>query len=398
MPVGNTDTDDIIIKKSGDLVSNKKFDEALSMVDEVLLSHPANDMAWVAKGVILTYQKKYDDAYGAFDHAVSINPDNQKAIQHREMIAEYKRGLEPANPIEIDEMALQDSQTWDIREYQPNIILYIWPCIGALFFFGGIWGGLISLAISSVLIYYDAGKMGAGTYPGIVNPLSWRPWEWGVITFFFWIVGYPLYLYKRREIFDTTNHLQRTSSSSVKLVAGVIGFAIILSVMGFGLYHSTGSPQDISIWVTKQLNSKNPNQPISISTDFTRVTHVSVSTVVGNWDENAGSDGITVYPDLRNAKDQTVQWGGTTLPVDIEIWAPDINSDPNEAAYVLVCQGSSVITSWKDGNPTMNGGIRIPFSSMDITEEQTTGRTYVTVHTPDGKSYSGIDNSTSLSP
>lgn len=100
IPTRNPDKDDILFKTGSELVRNKKFDEALSVYDEILLFDPSSDMAWVAKGVIFTHQQKFENAVQAFDQAVFINPTNQKAIQNREMAKKFIRISGDTNPSE----------------------------------------------------------------------------------------------------------------------------------------------------------------------------------------------------------------------------------------------------------------------------------------------------------
>jgi len=39
-----------------------------------------------------------------------------------------------------------------------------------------------------------------------------------------------------------------------------------------------------------------------------------------NWDEDAEEDGIIVYPELKDSREETVEFEGIELKVDIEIW------------------------------------------------------------------------------
>lgn len=397
MPIGDSDPD-FLFKKGSDLVRNKKFDEALAVFDEVLLFDPSNDMAWVAKGVIFTHQQKFEDAVQSFNQALLINPKNQKAIQNREMAKKFIHVPGLTNPNERVEKVPPPLQYGTVSEYKSNILLFIWPFIGAFFFFFGWFGALIFLSGSTFLIYSDAGKLQLGSRPGSLDTRTWKPWEWGLITFLLWIIGYPLYLYKRRAIYETNNNLQRTSTGSAKLIIGVIGFFIVFAIIGSGWAFSIEGSQSKFSAVADHTASQNQAQPSSVSTDFSKITHLEVSTIGKNWDADAEKDGITVHPNLMDTSGKTVQWSGATLPVDIEIWSTVFNSDFKQVKDKLVYKGSGVITTWKDGNMFMDRGIKVPFSSMNVPAGTTYGWTYATVHIPDGKSYSGIDQFTSLSP
>ena len=58
--------------------------------------------------------------------------------------------------------------------------------------------------ISAQFVYFDANKIDAGeAYPEqrTLRAMTWSPSSWGVLVFFLWIIMFPLYLYKREEIF-----------------------------------------------------------------------------------------------------------------------------------------------------------------------------------------------------
>ncbi len=151
-------------------------------------------------------------------------------------------------------------------------------------------------------------------------------------------------------------------------------------------------------------NHESPNQMSTtqastvLQGDFSQVTHADVMTKQGHWTSGADADGIIVYPALEDVKGADVTWSGYTLPVDIQIYSTKFDSSYNEVKGQLVYQGSGTISSWQDGNMFMGGGIQVPYSSMKVPAGQSYGWTYVTVHTPDGKTYSAVDKLTSLTP
>ena len=114
--------------------------------------------------------------------------------------------------------------------------------------------------------------------------------------------------------------------------------------------------------------------------DFSQVTRADVSAINGHWTSGAEDDGIIVHPSLLNVKGQTVIWSGVSLPVDIEIYAAD-NDFGKWVKGQLVYQGKGTISDWK-------GEIQVPFSSMNVPAGSGYGFTYVTIHMPDGKTYS----------
>lgn len=123
-----------------------------------------------------------------------------------------------------------------------------------------------------------------------------------------------------------------------------------------------------------------------------------MSTIRDNWDADAEDDGITVHPDLLDQYDETVKYSDVSIPVDIQIWTTKFDSNYKQQKDKLIYQGSGTITTWKDGNMFMKGGIKVPFSSMNVPSGEMFGWTYVTIHTPDGKSYEAVDEYTALTP
>lgn len=121
-------------------------------------------------------------------------------------------------------------------------------------------------------------------------------------------------------------------------------------------------------------------------------------TMKDNWDSDAEDDGIVIFPNLKDASDETVKWDGAILPVDVEIWTTDIDSNFKEQKDQLVYQGSGTIDSWEDGNFILGGGIRVPFEQIQLPSDKTYGWVYAKVHTPDGKTFEGVEKYASLTP
>lgn len=164
------------------------------------------------------------------------------------------------------------------------------------------------------------------------------------------------------------------------------------------------SPNELTT-TTQQTNSQQSisETTVQISTptatnDFSQVTHASVSTIRENWDADAEDDGITVHPNLLDQYDETVKYSGANIPVDVQIWTTKFDNNFKEQKDRMVYKGSGTITTWKDGNMFMKGGIKVPFSSMNVPSDEMYGWTYVTIHTPDGKTYEAMDKFTALTP
>lgn len=139
-------------------------------------------------------------------------------------------------------------------------------------------------------------------------------------------------------------------------------------------------------------------KPTEAVNDFSQVTHASVNTIRANWDADADDDGITVHPNLLDQYDETVKYSDASIPIDIQIWTTKFDNNFKEQKDKLVYKGSGTITTWKDGNMFMKGGIKVPFNSMRVPSDEKYGWTYVTIHTPDGKTYEAVDKFTALTP
>lgn len=170
--------------------------------------------------------------------------------------------------------------------------------------------------------------------------------------------------------------------------------ALMIIVFVVGCMSETGPTQAMP----SKVASKNAVTTTSEKADFSKVTHADVSTMKGHWTAGASDDGVVVYPSLVDLKGQDVLWEGVSIPVDIEIYSTNFDDHYNEVKGSLVYKGSGFISSWKDGNMFTGGGIQVPFSDMNVPSEKSYGWTYVTVHTPDGKTYSAMDKFTALTP
>jgi DNA-directed RNA polymerase subunit RPC12/RpoP len=62
---------------------------------------------------------------------------------------------------------------------------------------------VIVVIASAIAVYYDAKALRAGgeAKTETLNSLSWSPLDWGLMVLLLWIIGLPLYLIKRKEIF-----------------------------------------------------------------------------------------------------------------------------------------------------------------------------------------------------
>ncbi len=63
---------------------------------------------------------------------------------------------------------------------------------------------LIIIILSAPLVYRDAKNIDAGeaySEQRTFRSLTWTPLSWGILVFIIWIIFFPVYLYKREEIY-----------------------------------------------------------------------------------------------------------------------------------------------------------------------------------------------------
>ncbi len=136
------------------------------------------------------------------------------------------------------------------------------------------------------------------------------------------------------------------------------------------------------------VNSQNASMPSKESINMellAKATHASVMTATKNWDSDADDDGIVVYPSLKDASDETVEFEDIELAVDVEIWTTKFE-EFKTVSDRKVYTGSGKINSWKDGNFMFNGGIKVPFEDIKSVESDNEfGMILVKVHMPDEK-------------
>ncbi|HJK25353.1 MAG TPA: tetratricopeptide repeat protein, partial [Methanocorpusculum sp.] len=68
------------------LVRTGKWEEALTIADEVLLVTPEDDEVWSIKGAACAYLGRKDEAVAAFGKAMKINPKEKSYKQNRDAI------------------------------------------------------------------------------------------------------------------------------------------------------------------------------------------------------------------------------------------------------------------------------------------------------------------------
>lgn len=81
----------------------------------------------------------------------------------------------------------------------------------------------------AVAVYYDAEALGAGGgQKETLNSLTWSPFSWAALVLLLWIIGMPLYLIRRKEIFDQA----LSTEFPVNQESGGIGKIVVLLILG----------------------------------------------------------------------------------------------------------------------------------------------------------------------
>jgi hypothetical protein len=75
------------------------------------------------------------------------------------------------------------------------------------------------ILISAQFVYFDANKIDAGEASPeqrTLRAMTWSPASWGVLVFFLWFIMFPLYLYKREEIFWQNISVEYTALKTIE--------------------------------------------------------------------------------------------------------------------------------------------------------------------------------------
>lgn len=92
-----------------------------------------------------------------------------------------------------------------VEEYKSNILL---PLFFIGFFFTALFMSstvsILLIIISWFVLYSDSKSIGAGKHceKETTSPMTWNPFSWLLFTVFFWIISYPYYMIKRKEIWE----------------------------------------------------------------------------------------------------------------------------------------------------------------------------------------------------
>lgn len=131
---------------------------------------------------------------------------------------------------------------------------------------------------------------------------------------------------------------------------------------------------------------------------FSQVTHLSTYSMPVHTGAEAGNNAIRFGISLDDTNDQVVKWSGATIPVYIEVYTKAYDQYYNTVRGSLVYRGTFQISSWEEGNTFLSTKIQVPFQAMQVPAGEKYGMAYITVSTPDGRSFADIDSFTTLTP
>ncbi len=138
------------------------------------------------------------------------------------------------------------------------------------------------------------------------------------------------------------------------------------------------------------------------SAQFAGAKMLNVLSVAKNWDADADTDGIAIYPALVNEDNVMISWQGEVLPVDIEIYTTrmDENQGYKFVKDKVVYTGRGYLTHWEQAQMLYGKGKGIPvaFEEMSVPNGVRYGETLATVHLPDGRTFAGKGLATPLTP
>ena len=109
-----------------------------------------------------------------------------------------------------------------------------------IFYFLLGFGNLAIVIVSVILIVIDGNNLNIGrglNYPGqrLFKSKTWYIHRWAILIFFFWIIFYPLYIYRRREIYEINKDVQSPLAYEGKHNRGIVAMVIIAIVFASSL-------------------------------------------------------------------------------------------------------------------------------------------------------------------
>lgn len=89
-----------IFVKAEEAVGKKKFDQAVTLLKQVVETDNADFQAWTALGTVYFAQEKFDDAQKAYEHAIAVKPDSPRAqFNLGRLLSAQKKFAESIEPL-----------------------------------------------------------------------------------------------------------------------------------------------------------------------------------------------------------------------------------------------------------------------------------------------------------
>ena len=201
----------------------KDYQNALLYFNQALEQDPRYESALNAKGVVLHSLGRYSEAVTSFDLVLSINPMNEKSRQNRDK-AQSK--ILPSN----SSSTVQPEKVQKRFILKPNYYLLFTGIMVILSVFDL---KILPFAVvfSAVFVYMDSKQLRAGSqaeYGSFIDTSTWSPLSWSLVTLILWIIFFPVYIIKRRSIFNYNEIETFGPDTFVSPAEKIIGMILIV--------------------------------------------------------------------------------------------------------------------------------------------------------------------------
>jgi tetratricopeptide (TPR) repeat protein len=174
-------------QKGLDEFKSGNYADAITTLSEYLNVNPGDATAWNVKGVALAKIGKYQAAVYCYDKALALQPGNDKFMKNREIVA---RKIKPQLQVQP-------------KDYKTSWLLIL--CFFLPFFnIGNIGLIIITIIVVALIVYIDSRRIGAGisSTKETYDTITWSPTSWGLGVALLFIIFMPVYLWKRKAIFE----------------------------------------------------------------------------------------------------------------------------------------------------------------------------------------------------
>jgi len=208
-------------KKSGDdYFKQGKYEEAIKCYNEAVELDPNYLAAWNNLGFSYFKLGRLDEAKKCKDRIKAIQ-ESQKSPPPEEK--------KPSPEVPKPPSSSTSGMKPEVPEYKDNLVLVGLLIAGVISIFIpiiGVFFVLLIVVLSAYLVFKDAQEIGAGRAPG-----SWSPVTLGVLVLLFWLFALPIYLIKRRSMYEAgQSAASQESGKAAPQTSGVVMALIIVGV------------------------------------------------------------------------------------------------------------------------------------------------------------------------